>query len=179
VTDMKYIFTGTSIDVTNALKERAEKKLDKLKKFFKEDTEAHVTFGVEKNRQIFEVTIFFKGGVIRAEEISDDMYTSIDKSVDTLERQIRKNKTRLGKKLHQDALIPDNFEIDEDIDEDEEFHIQRTKRFAIKPMTTEEAILQMNLLGHQFFMFLNADTEEVNVVYRRNNGNYGLIEPAY
>ena len=171
--------TGKNIDVTNAMKERVEKKLSKLDKFFKADTEAHVTFSVEKLRQIIEVTIFFKGGLLRAEESSEDIYTSIDKAVDTLERQIRKNKTRLGKRLHQEAFVADNFEIDEHIEEDNEFKIARTKRFAIKPMTIEEAILQMNLLGHQFFMFSNADTEEVNVVYKRKNGHYGLIEPEY
>src|SRR5690606_18943713 len=106
-----------------------------------------------------------------------DMYASIDKSVDVLERQIRKNKTRLAKKLHEDAFEPENFKVKEEIPEEEEFNVVRSKRFAIKPMDVEEAILQMNLLGHQFFVFSNADTNEVNVVYKRKDGNYGLIEP--
>ena len=176
---MKYIVTGKNINVTDALKERTIKKLKKIEKFFKPETEAHLTFFVQKNYQVFEVTIMYLGTLIRAEESTDDMYTSVDLVVDKLERQIRKNKTKLGKRIHQDAIIPENFSVEENIVEEHEFKIVKTKRFAIKPMNVEEAILQMNLLGHEFFMFMNSDTEEANVVYKRKDGNYGLIEPEF
>ena len=120
-----------------------------------------------------------KGIFIRAEETTDDMYASIDAVIDKLERQIRKNKTKLGKRIYQEGVIPDNFLIDENIEEESNYKIMKSKRFAIKPMSVEEAILQMNLLGHTFFVFSNGDTEEVNVVYKRKDGNYGLIEPEF
>jgi putative sigma-54 modulation protein len=107
------------------------------------------------------------------------MYASIDAVIDKLERQIRKNKTKLGRRIHQEAFVPDNFQIDEQIEEENSFKIMKSKRFAIKPMDVEEAILQMNLLGHNFFVFSNSETEEVNVVYKRKDGNYGLIEPEF
>ena len=132
-----------------------------------------------KNRNIFEVTILSKGLFIRAEETTNDMYASIDAVIDKLERQIRKNKTKLGRRIHQEAFVPDNFQIDEQIEEENSFKIMKSKRFAIKPMDVEEAILQMNLLGHNFFVFSNSETEEVNVVYKRKDGNYGLIEPEF
>ncbi|MGE4283492.1 MAG: ribosome-associated translation inhibitor RaiA [Clostridia bacterium] len=180
---MRFIITGRKIDVTNGLRDRIHKKLGKLEKFFEEDTEVHVTLEVEKDRQMIEVTIPFKGIFFRAEETTPDMYGSIDRVVDRLERQIRKNKTRLEKRFKEGAFIieavNDGFApAFKDIVE-EEFNVVKTKRFAIKPMDTEEAILQMNLLGHQFFVFSNADTEEVNVVYKRKDGNYGLIEPEF
>lgn len=176
---MKFIVSGRNIEVTEALREKVVKKMSRLEKFFNPGTEVHVTMGVQKNRQIIEVTIHFNGVVLRAEEANDDMYTSIDKVIDILERQIRKNKTRLEKKLRDDAFRVENFRVDHDIAEEHEFKVVRTKKFAVKPMTVEEAILQMNLLGHEFFMFSNADTKEVNVVYKRKNGNYGLIEPEF
>jgi len=176
---MRFIITGRNIDVTNALKDHVEKRLGKLSKFFKPDTEATVTLSVQKNNHTIEVTIPFNGIVIRAEETTEDMYASIDKVVDILERQIRRNKTRLEKRLREGAFSPDNYRAEEAIEEETEFKIVRSKRFAIKPMPVEEAILQMNLLGHQFFMFTNAETREVNVVYKRKDGNYGLIEPEY
>ncbi|MDQ2086597.1 ribosome-associated translation inhibitor RaiA [Herbivorax sp. ANBcel31] len=178
---MKFIVSGKNIEVTPALKEMAIKKVGKLDKFFQEDAEVNITMSVEKNRHIVEVTIPFKGGVLRAEEENHDMYASIDKVVNSLERQIRRNKTKIEKKFHEGGLRVENFkfEEDDDVDEEHEFGIVRTKKFAIKPMTVEEAILQMNLLGHQFFMFSNADTQESNVVYRRKDGNYGLIEPEF
>jgi putative sigma-54 modulation protein len=176
---MKYIVNGKNITVSDALRERAIKKLSKIEKFFKSDAECHITFSVEKSRHILEVTIISKGLFIRAEETTDDMYTSIDMVIDKLERQIRKNKTKLGKRIRQESLIPDNFQIEEKIEEESSFKIMKSKRFAMKPMNVEEAILQMNLLGHNFFVFSNGDTEEVNVVYRRKDGNYGLIEPEF
>jgi len=132
---------------------------------------------VEKERNIFEVSIFSAGTIIRAEERSTDMYAAMDLVVEKLERQIRKYKTRLGKKIHQEAMVPENFNIVEKIDEDNNFEVVRTKRFPLKPMDTEEAILQMDLLGHTFFVFINAESETVNVVYKRKDGRYGLIEP--
>ena len=176
---MKFIITGKNLNVTNALKERAEKKIGKLDKFFKEDTDAFIKMSCQKDMKIIEVTIPYNGVVFRAEAVSDDMYASIDKVIDILERQIRKNKTRLEKRLFVDAFNADNFTVEEDVPEEKEFNVIRTKRFAIKPMDVEEAILQMNLLGHQFFVFSNAITNQVNVVYKRKDGNYGLIEPEY
>ena len=173
---MKYSFIGKNIAVTNKLKERSEAKLGKLQKFFKDDTEAFVTMGVQRNMQIFEVTIPYGGVVFRAETSSDDMFNSIDKAVDILERQIRKNKTRLERKLRANAFDPNNFVDNETVDE-EDFRIIKAKRFSVKPMDIEEAILQMNLVGHEFFVFMNANTNSINVVYRRKDGEYGLIEP--
>lgn len=176
---MKIIISGKNLEVTEALKDRVTKKVGKLEKFFHTGTEAHVTMSVEKNRQIIEVTIPFNGILTRAEVSNEDMYASIDKAVDILERQIRKNKTRLKKHLHESAFKNDNFEETFSVPEEHEFKVVRAKRFAIKPMTTEEAVLQMNLIGHEFYMFSNADSKEVNVVYRRKDGNYGIIEPEF
>ncbi|MDF2985676.1 MAG: sigma 54 modulation protein/ribosomal protein [Eubacterium sp.] len=176
---MKIIITGKNIDVTEGLKERATKKISKLDKFFSNETEAHVTLSVQRNRQIVEVTIPFNGIVLRAEESNDDMYSSIDKTVDLLERQIRKNRTRLERRLHEHDFRFENVKFTEEVPEEKDFKIVRSKRFAVKPMDVEEAVLQMNLLGHEFFMFYNADTKQVNVVYKRKDGNYGLIEPEF
>ena len=181
---MKFIITGRKIDVTEGLKQRIHKKLGKLDKYFHEDTEVHVTLEVQKERQIVEVTIPYKGIIYRGEEENRDMYTAIDRVVDVIERQIRKHKTRLEKRLKENAfnieLTKNDIEIKSvEVEEEKEFKVIKTKRFAIKPMVLEEAILQMNLLGHAFFVFSNADTEEVNVVYKRKDGNYGLIEPEF
>ncbi len=181
VTYMKFIVSGKNLEVTEALKERAIKKVGKLEKFFNPDTEAHVTMSVQKTRQIVEITIPFKGVLFRAEVANEDMYASIDKAIAIIESQIRKNKSRLSKKLHESAfkvvVDADDFEPVEDTPEEHEFKVLRSKKFDIKPMALEEAILQMNLLNHAFFMFSNADSKEVNLVYKRRDGNYGLIEP--
>jgi putative sigma-54 modulation protein len=176
---MKFIISGKNFEVTEALREKVGKKLGKLDKFFVPQTEAHVTMSIQRNRHILEVTIPANGITLRAEVAGDDMYSCIDKAEDILERQIRKNKTRLEKKLHAGTFTPEFFSSDVAIEEEKDFKVVRTKRFAIKPMPVEEAILQMNLLGHEFFMFSNADTNEVNVVYRRKDGDYGLIEPEF
>lgn len=177
---MKFIVSGKNIEMTEALKEKVVKKMGRLDKFFNPGTEIHVTMSVEKTRQIIEVTIPFNGVVLRAEEATEDMYTSIDKVIDVLERQIRRYKTKLEKQLHELAFEENNFTVPADeAEEEDDFKIVRTKRFAIKPMDIEEAVLQMNLLGHEFFVFSNSETNEVNVVYKRKDGNYGLIEPAY
>jgi putative sigma-54 modulation protein len=183
---MNFIVSGKNIEITEALRNRIEKKLGKLDKFFNPDTDVYVTMSVEKNRHIVEVTIPFNGVVLRAEEASDDMYASIDKVIDVLERQIRRNKTRLKKKIYNGSIkkgaIKEEYfkqlESQEDVEE-HEFKVVKSKKFAIKPMSLDEAILQMNLLGHEFFVFSNAETGDVNVVYKRKDGNYGLIEPEY
>jgi len=176
---MKFIISGKNFDVTEALKERVNKKLGKLDKFFNSETEAQVTMSVQKNRHILEVTIQSNGITLRAEVTGDDMYGCIDRAEDILERQIRKNKTRLEKRLHTGVFKPEYFNADVHVEEETDFQVVRTKRFAVKPMPVDEAILQMNLLGHEFFMFSNAQTNQVNVVYKRKNGGYGLIEPEF
>ncbi len=176
---MKTIINGKNIEITEGLRERVTKKIAKLNRFFDTEAEAHVTLGVQKLRQIAEITISYNGIVLRAEESNEDMYISIDKAVDLIERQIRKNKTRLEKRLYENDFRVENFTFTDEIPEEKEFNIVRSKRFAIKPMDIEEAILQMNLLGHEFFMFFNADTNHSNVVYKRKDGNYGLIEPEF
>lgn len=174
---MNFIISGRNIDVTAALKERVESKLGKVSKFFDEDTDVNVTLSVEKNRQIVEVTIPFKGMIFRAEQENADMYASIDKVIDVLERQIMKNKTRLERKFKEESL---RFEsLSQEVGNDnEDNRVIKTKRYALKPMLEEEAILQMNMLGHEFFMFRNGESNEVNLVYKRKDGHYGLIEVA-
>ncbi|WP_427338090.1 ribosome hibernation-promoting factor, HPF/YfiA family [Caloranaerobacter sp. DY30410] len=174
---MKIIVSGKNIEVTNALRDVVEKKMEKLDKYFHKDVEVHVTMNVEKNRHIIEVTIPFEGGIIRAEEENSDMYTSIDKVIDVLERQIRKHKTKLQKRNRNGKTIRFENIIPLEENQNNEPKIVKTKRFAIKPMDAEEAVLQMELLGHNFFVFRNAVTDDVNVVYKRKDGNYGLIEP--
>lgn len=176
---MKYIISGKNFEVTDSLQDRVIKKVGKLDKFFNADAEAHVTMSVEKNRHIVEITISYNGVLFRAEVSNDDMYSSIDKAIDILERQIRRNKTRLEKRLKAGAFKNEEGRTPVHEDEEFEFKVVRSKRFAVKPMTIEEAILQMNLLGHEFFVFSNADSKQVNVVYRRKDGNYGVIEPEF
>ncbi len=172
---MKFIITGKKLNLTEPLKNTVEKKISKLDRYFHDDASATVILSTEKLRDIIEVTINFNGMIYRAQEITDDMYTSIDKVIDTLERQIRKNKTRLEKRLRAGAFIePSAYFTDE---AEDEFELIKTKRFTLKPMSVDEAILQMNMLSHTFFVFLNADTESTCVVYKRKDGGYGLIEP--
>jgi putative sigma-54 modulation protein len=177
---MKFIVSGKNIEVTDALRNKIIRKMKKLEKIFDNDTEAQITMSVEKSRHIVEVTVRSNGMVIRAEVSNDDMYASIDRAIDKLEGQIRKYKTKLAKKLREDVFFAEQIDDRAETENDRnDFKVVRSKRFAIKPMAVEEAILQMNLLGHEFFMFSNADTKEVNVVYRRKDGNYGLIEPEF
>ncbi len=174
---MKIIITARRMEVEERLKELIEKKLTKLDKLFREDAEAKVTITAEKaDRTVMEVTVFSGGMIFRAEEMSDDAFSAIDKIVTVIERQIRKNKTRLEKRLRENAFDPSNFEPDSLSEEESVFNIARTKHFTLKPMSVDEAILQMNLIGHTFFLFKNSDTDETNLVYRRNNKDYGLIE---
>ncbi|PYG88147.1 putative sigma-54 modulation protein [Ruminiclostridium sufflavum DSM 19573] len=176
---MKTIITGKNIEITDGLRERVTKKIAKLDRFFDKESEAHVTLSVQRLRQTAEVTIPFNGIVLRAEESNEDMYVSIDKAVDLIERQIRKNRTRLERRLYANDFRVEDFKFTEEVPEEKEFKVVRSKRFAIKPMDVEEAILQMNLLGHEFFMFFNSETNHSNVVYKRKDGNYGLIEPEF
>ena len=165
--------TGRRIEVTEGLKSYIEKKISKLDRYFGESATANVTMSVEKDRHIIEVTVFHDGMIFRAEVYSDDMYAAIDKVEDVLERQIRKQKTRLEKRLRQGAFHdeqPTEFPVEE------EFHVVKTKVYSAKPMSVDEAILQMNLIGHNFYIFSNSETNDKNVVYKRKDGNYGLIE---
>lgn len=175
---MKMNFTGKNMEVTDALRQVTTKKLSKLDKYFQQDIEGNVTFSTQKNHKIIEVTINLPGTIIRAEESSDDMYASIDRAIDVLERQIRKYKTRLQKRYQNGETI--RFENVMPLPKDNETKkpkLVRRKRFNLKPMSHEEAILQMELLGHNFFVFVDADSLDVSVIYKRKDGDYGLIEP--
>lgn len=177
---MKFIIIGKNIDVTPGLKEAVESKLGKLERYFTPDTEIHVTLSIQKERQKIEVTIPVKGDIIRSEQVSSDMYVSIDLVEEVIERQLRKYKNKLIAR-HQEGgnFKQEFFENEDSTPDDDEIRIVRTKRFGIKPMYPEDACVQMELLGHDFFVFCNAETDEVNVVYRRKNGTYGLIEPEF
>ena len=175
---MRYIISGKNIDVTEGLRNAVYDKIGRLEKYFTPETEVHVTFNVEKERQIIEVTIPMKGNIIRAEQESDDMYVSIDLVVDIIDRQLKRYKTKLAEKKQSSEYFKAEYLEDEDLD-DEEIRIIRSKRFAVKPMYPEDACVQMELLGHTFFVFRNSDTDEVNVVYKRKDGTYGLIEPEF
>ena len=175
---MRIIITGKGMDVSEYLKETVNKKVSKLNRYFWKDTEAHVTMSVEKERQIVEVTIPFDGVVLRGEEATTDMYASIDRVVDKIEKQIHKHRTALRKRLHESAFDQDAYEQYE-LEEEALPKVVRTKRFVVKPMDINEAQMQMELLGHQFFVFRNAGTNEVNVIYKRKDGDIGLIEPDY
>ena len=175
---MKFIISGKNIDVTDGLKIAIQEKLGKLERYFTPDTEVHVTLSVEKERQKIEVTIPVKGNIIRSEQVSSDMYGSIDLVEEVIERQLRKYKTKIINKQQEAGNFQKTF-IEDDFMEDEEVKIIRTKRFGIKPMYPEDACVQMELLGHNFFVFRNAETDEVNVVYKRKGNTYGLIEPEF
>lgn len=172
---------GKNIEVTEGLRNAVERQISKMDKYFRQDVEAFATLSVQKARQRIEVSIPFNGVILRAEETNDDMYAAIDIVSDKLERQIRKHKTRLERKYHTNVPLKfqdiPQYEYKEG--EVREPGIVRTKRFAIKPMSPEEAVLQMDLVGHTFYVYENADSGEVNVVYKRKDGNYGLIEPEY
>ena len=175
---MRYIMYGKNIEVTEGLKTAVEDKMTKLSRYFMDDTEVHVTFSIEGDLQKIEVTIPMRNTMIRAEEESDDMYSAIDVVQEMLERQLRKYKNKLVDQKQNAVGLSKAF-LDETIEEEEEIRIIRTKRFAVKPMDVEEACIQMELLGHNFFVFRNAETDEVNVVYKRKGNTYGLIEPEY
>lgn len=181
---MEITVVGRNIAVTDALRAYAEKKVDKLQKYFeREIVDAQVTMAVERGIHTADVTIQVDGLLLRGEERTGDMYASIDGAVDKIERQIRKHKTRINRKLRQDGnrLVESavGHGAAADASEPSELKVVRVKRFAMKPMSVEEAIMQMELLGHDFFVFRDDSTEDVNVVYKRKDGNYGLIEPEF
>ena len=173
---MKFIIIGRNIDITEGLKSAVQEKLGKLERYFTPETEIHVTLSVEKDRQKIEVTIPVKGNIIRSEQVSSDMYVSIDLVEEVIERQLRKYKTKIVNQQQAGGNFQKEFVEDEFL-EDEEVNIIRTKKFGIKPMYPEDACVQMELLGHNFYVFRNAETDEVNVVYKREGNTYGLIEP--
>jgi putative sigma-54 modulation protein len=174
---------GKNIEVTNALREYAEKKVAKIAKFFeKSPVGAQVTLSTERGKHIVDITVQVNGLLLRGEDKTNDMYGSIDGAIEKIEHQVHKFKTKINRKLkkeNQVVLAPLPTMSANKEREEAEPQIRRTKRFAIKPMSIEEAVMQMDLLGHDFYVFSNSDTEEVNVVYRRKNGDYGLIEPEF
>ncbi len=176
---MKFKIIGRRYDVTDKIRDYVEKKLGKLDKFFKDESEARVVIGTIKDNDYIEATIYASGMMYRAEASDKEILAAIDKIVDVIERQIRKNKTRLSKKIKRDATLDANLISGATYTEGEEtkeFEVVKTKRFTVKPMSVEEAILQMNLLGHTFFVFKNQETDEMNVVYKRKDGKYAVIE---
>lgn len=172
---MKITITGRKCSPRDSFKEHAEKKLAKIERFFGSEVEAKVTVTVEKSSQNVEITVNNNGMVFRAQERAENMNEALDKCVDTLIRQIRKNKTRIEKKLRSSNF--DAFAEDTTVAEEVDYELVRTKKVVVKPESVEEAILQMNLVGHQFYMFLDEETGSISVVYRRNDGGYGLITP--
>ena len=175
---MKITISGKNIDVTEGLRGAVEDKLKKLEKYFTPETVCNVTLSVEKERQKMEVTIPMKGHIIRAEQQSDDMYVTIDLVVDVIEAQLKKYRKKLIDKQQNSDSFRKEF-VEEDVADDEEIKIVRAKKFGMKPMFPEDACVQMELLGHNFFVFSNAETGEVNVVYKRKDKSYGLIEPEF
>lgn len=175
---MNFIISGKNINVTEGLKLAVEEKLGKLERYFTPETEVVVTLSVEKERQKIEVTIPMKGSIIRSEQVSNDMYVSIDLVEEVIERQLRKYKNKIVDRKQAAGNFQQEY-IEKDYEEDEEVKIIRTKKFGIKPMYPEDACVQMELLGHNFFVFFNAETEQVNVVYKRKGNTYGLIEPEF
>ena len=175
---MRITISGRNIELTDGLKAAVEDKIGKLEKYFTPDTDVFVTLSVEKERQKIEVTIPVPGHIIRSEQVSNDMYVSIDLVEEIIERQLRKYKNKLIDKEQNAAHLSQSF-IEADDFEDEDIQIIRSKKFAMKPMDPEEACVQMELIGHNFFVFRNSETDEVNVVYKREGNTYGLIEPEF
>ena len=174
---MNFIISGKNIDVTDGLKNAVQDKLGKLERYFTPSTEIIVTLSVEKERQKIEVTIPVKGNNIRSEQVSNDMYVSIDLVEEVIERQLRRYKNKLVDKHQEGGSFQKAFLEDEY--EEEEVKILRTKKYEVKPMYPEDACVQMELLGHNFYVFVNAETDQVNVVYKRKGNTYGIIEPEY
>ena len=174
---MKVAIRGKNIEVTAALREYVEKRLGKLTRYFDEELDAQAELSVVKDKSTIELTCFVDGIVLRGVETNPDMYAAIDLVVDKIIRQIHKHKTRLAKRFKKQGAFHPEVEVPEKPIEEDTLEVVRRKRFSVRPMDVEEAILQMNLVGHDFFMFFNSETETYNVVYRRHNGSYGLIEP--
>lgn len=168
------------MELTDALKEYAEAKIGKVERFFDPSCEVHITFSFQRDRKIVEVTIRHKGIVFRVEEENQDMYAALDKASDKLERQIRKNRTKIAKKLYNNPLKYEGMfdeAVKEKDKEEEKYELIKNKSFSSKPMDVDEALLQLNLVGHTFFAFVNSKNNKVNVVYRRKSGGYGILEP--
>ena len=176
---MKFIISGRNLEVSEGLKNSVIDKLGKLERYFTPDTEVNVTMIIEKERQKIEVTIPVKGHIIRSEQVSNDMYVSIDLVEEVIERQLRKYKNKLVAKQQDGGNFRKEFLEKEENVEQEEIKIIRTKEIEMKPMYPEDACIQMELLGHNFYMFHNAETDEVNVVYKRKGGTYGMIIPEH
>jgi putative sigma-54 modulation protein len=176
--NMNFIIVGKNIEVTPGLKSAVEDKIGKLEKYFTPETEIHVTLSVEKERQKIEVTIPVKGSIIRSEQVSNDMYVSIDLVEEIIERQLKRYKNKLIDQKQSSSYFKKEF-IEKEYMDEEEIKIIRSKKFDIKPMYPEDACIQMELLGHNFYVFCNAETDQVNVVYKRKGNTYGLIEPEY
>lgn len=175
---LKVTITGRKVNLRENFKELAQKKLSRFDRIFDEDAQAKVVVTLERNRQTVEITICSRGMIYRAESTDFEMNDALDQVISALGRQIRRNKTRLEKQIHSAAL--DRYLLDYPDEEpggNEDYEVVRTKRFPVKPLSVDEAVLQMNLLGHQFFMFRNEESGEINVVYKRRDGNYGLLEP--
>lgn len=175
---MRIMITGKNMELTEGLKAAVEDKLGKLEKYFSPETDVFVTLSVEKERQKIEVTIPVKGNIIRSEQVSNDMYVSIDLVEEVIERQLKKYKKKIISKKQNVSSFRKEF-IEKESDADDEISIIRTKKFDVKPMYPEDACVQMELLGHNFFVFCNAETEQINVVYKRNGNTYGLMEPEF
>lgn len=173
---MRFIITGKNIDVTPGLKGAVEDKIGKLEKYFTPETEVHVTLSVEKDRHKIEVTIPVKGNIIRSEQVSNDMYVSVDLVEEIIEKQMKKYKNKIIDRSQDGGGFQKDY-VDQDYSDEGDIKIVRTKRFGFKPMYPEDACVQMELLGHTFYVFRNAETDEVNVVYKRRGNTYGLIEP--
>ncbi|MDR1702326.1 MAG: ribosome-associated translation inhibitor RaiA [Sporomusaceae bacterium] len=176
---------GKNIDITPAIRDHVEKRVSKIDKYFDASGDITAILTVEKGRHIAEVTVPVNGMLLRGEESTSDMYASVDMVVKKLEKQIEKYRTKLSRRVtfkHEADLAPSAPPAGAELQDEEatgDFKIVKTKRFAIKPMSVQEAVLQMNLLYHDFYVFANAETEDVNVIYRRKDGKYGLIEPEF
>ena len=175
---MKITYTARKVNLRDNFKERVEKKLKKFEKIFSEDAVVNVVVTLNKNNQTVEITIKDNSMIYRAEKTQLEMNDALDKCIDVLGRQLRKNKAKLSKKL-KSGSIDDLFEAPVEEASEEEYQLVRTKQIPLKPVTVDEAILQMNMIGHKFYMFTNVDTNEVNVVYTRDDGAYGLLEPSF
>ena len=175
---MKITYTARKVNLRDNFKERVEKKLKKFEKIFSDDAVVNVVVTLNKNNQTVEITIKDNSMIYRAEKTQLEMNDALDKCVDVLGRQLRKNKAKLSKKL-KSGTIDDLFETPVETVDEEEYKLVRTKQIPLKPVTVDEAILQMNMIGHKFYMFTNVDTNEVNVVYTRDDGAYGLLEPSF
>ena len=170
---MKAIIVARRFNLTEDIKERIDKKLKKLDKYFPEVLDATVTLSEKRGRETVEITFFRNGTIFRAEETEKDVLTALDRAIDVLERQIRKNKTRLEKKIH----ITKEFPVSTVEEPEEVIKVTKKKKFEMLPMSVEEAVMQMNLLSHSFFVFRNGTTGAINVVYKRKDDEYGVIEP--